>query len=76
MPTLYQSLISAGVPTDHHESDLYFPATPGALAILAQYPAEQAISTRFSHRVDGTSWVEVPFAYNPYWDAKLKTQGV
>lgn len=65
--TLYQTLVAAGVPTDSHETDLYFLASPHALAILARFPNQQAIAKPFTIELDGKRWVEVPFAYDPGW---------
>jgi len=69
--TLFEALTAAGIPTDHHESDLYFPVTPTSTAILAQYPAWKASATTFviqpEHADRGQLWYDVPFAYDPYW---------
>jgi len=71
--TLYRALVAAGIEIDHHESDLYFPATPEALAILAKFPDKEESARRFQNEAPphvGESWVDVPFAYLPYWEAK------
>lgn len=68
---LYDALVAAGVPVDHHESDLYFQDSAESRAILATYPQYRAGS--FSNAKPpyvGQLWREVPFAYSPYWEAK------
>ena len=71
--SLYQDLTAAGIPIDNHESDLYFPATPAALEILAQYPQQKKNARHF---VDQTKpphrWVDVPFEFDPWWEGKAK----
>lgn len=68
--TLYLSVRAAGIETASHESDLYIPATPEAVAILAGYPLQKANATRFRNQVDGKIWIDVPFAFDPYWEAR------
>lgn len=69
-PTLHAALVAAGITTDHHESDLYFPVSPVAVTILDGYPDHKAIAKRFVSNTDGKAWVDVPFAYEPFWQAK------
>jgi hypothetical protein len=66
--TLYQELKAAGVPLDSHESDLYFKHTREAIDILRRYPVECKASKSFRSELDGDSWVEVPFAFSPFWE--------
>ena len=68
--TLYESIMLAGVPTSNHESDLYFPATKETWAILRQHPTEYHNSSVFRNNVDGAMWIDVPFAYTPWWEAR------
>lgn len=75
MQSLYQALQSAGIPTDSHESDLYFQDTAESRAILSQYPDKAASATRFTNQAPphvGEQWVEVPFAFDPFWEAKAR----
>lgn len=76
-PSLYDRMIAAGVPTDNHESDLYVPASPEALAVLRQYDADcvaaeitPPIQKRFVSQVDARVWVEILFHFQPWWDAR------
>jgi hypothetical protein len=68
--TLYQDLMTAGIPVDSHESDLYFPSTPESRALLHQYPILVATATTFRHTQEGTIWYDIPFAYDPWWEAR------
>lgn len=67
--SLYGDLKAAGVPLDHHESDLYCQDTPAARAIFANHPVAASRSKRFICMNDGKDWLEVPFAWLPYWEA-------
>jgi len=67
MRNLYQRLTEAGIETDHHESDLYVRATPEAFKILRE--EKRAGCYTFRSQLDGKLWVDVPFAYQPFWDA-------
>jgi hypothetical protein len=71
--SLYTDLKAAGIPTAAHESDLYFPATPQALEILAKYPLQESNATRFTNQAPPNvceQWIDVPFSYDPYWAAR------
>ena len=67
--TLYSDLKAAGIPISNHESDLYFKYSPESVAILDKYPLEKSNAQRFRNCIDGTTWVDVPFAYIPWWEA-------
>lgn len=69
---LYTALTEAGIPTANHESDLYFKFTPHSMQILDKYPLEAGNAKRFTNNIDGKIWVDVPFAYTPFWEAKQK----
>jgi len=66
----YDLLKDAGIPLDSHESDLYVLANPGSRAILARCGAS---FTAFRSERDGRIWLDIPFAYKPWWDAKAKS---
>jgi len=67
--SLYQEIKAAGISYDHHESDLYILDTPAAREILTSHPMD---STRRSYFIgtDGKRWIDVPFAYEPWWEAR------
>ena len=67
--TLYQACVDSGIPTDNHESDLYIPVTEQTTALLKQYGYR---ATTFRSQVDGQTWYDVPFMFQPYWDRRAK----
>jgi hypothetical protein len=70
---LYDELVAAGIEIDHHCSDLYFPKTEQSMAILAKYSSYEKTITFFKNQMElSETWVEVPFAYLPFW-AKNKS---
>lgn len=70
--TLFQEIQDAGIPWDHHESDLYVKATPEAARIIKEYGRENgsfcSISA-FRDAVTGELWLDVAFMYAPFWEA-------
>jgi len=66
--SLYESLIEAGIETDHHEGDLYFADTAQARAMLAEYPTHNKNAQRFVEQITGETWVDIPFGYDPFYD--------
>ena len=66
--SLYTDLRDAGIEVSNHESDLQFPATDEALAILERHSDHRRQATRFFSLTDnGAPYIEVPFAYDPWW---------
>jgi hypothetical protein len=66
----YYKLLRAGVPMDSHESDLYVKDTPTARAILADWPFGRL--GRFKNNINGEIYIDIPFAYAPYWEKKVR----
>jgi hypothetical protein len=67
MASLYRDLVRARIPTDHHESDLYVLDTPEARELVKSYGYK---SSTFTSNLDGKRWIDVPFAYEPFWEKK------
>ena len=67
--TLYEQLKAAGVPLDSHESDLYALATSEAHEIVL---ASCHMYSVFRNELDGKLWLDVPFAFDPWWKARVK----
>lgn len=65
--SLYQDLRDAKIPTDHHESDLYVLDTPVARALIAKHGKK---GSGFTSQIDRKRWLDVPFAYDPFWKKK------
>ncbi len=73
LDTLYSAIVAAGIPHDSHASDLYIPATPAAREILARFPINAKTATSFINQAPphvGETWLDVPFAYLPFWQGK------
>lgn len=66
--SIYQAIKAAGIETDNWCSDLYFPETKESMEILRKYPLHLKNSTKFSSAIDGTRWIDVPFAFDPEWE--------
>ena len=62
--TLYEKLRAIGAEIDHHESDLYVRWTP-EVARLVRESRQSAVVFRCER--SGQRWVEVRFAYDPFW---------
>lgn len=74
--TLYEHLVAAGCEIDSHYSDLYVKATPHALAIIEQFGGKPPHGrTSFLHQVAGERWIDIPFAYKPFWDDVQRRTG-
>jgi len=68
MKNIYEQCVAAGLEIDHHESDLYIKDCPAARDLLGKN--EQNFD-EFEDSKD-IKWLEVPFAYQPFWDKKAK----
>lgn len=74
MNTLFDDIKAAGIPFASHESDLYIPATPAACEILRRYPLNAKTAQPFTNQAPphkGERWLDIPFAYLPFWEARL-----
>lgn len=72
--TIYEQLQAAGVPLDHHESDLYAKDTPETRRILdaARTLGKCTSATRFRSQIDGAFWWDIPFHYDPFWPKRAQ----
>lgn len=68
--SLHADMVAAGVPTDSRESDLYVKDTPEARAILARHQTHATNARRFRHTETGELWIDIPFAFEPFWQKK------
>jgi hypothetical protein len=66
---LYDEVIRLGIKHDHHESDLYIPYTPENMALARKYGKS---AQTFKSNVDGKTWIDIPFAYSPFWEKKQR----
>ena len=67
--TLFDTIKTEGIEYSNHESDLYLPDTPRVREILKDFPGKS--ETRFRNQITGTVWLEIPFAYLPWWEKRL-----
>ena len=65
--SIYQQMTERGIPCDNHESDLYVLATSEAREILVKSGHS---FTTFTSQIDGKVWYDVPFAFDPWWEAR------
>lgn len=68
--SLYELCVEAGLTIDHHESDLYIKDCTAARVLLSTHGQHFEI---FLSEVDGVVWLDVLFAYQPYWDKPTLT---
>lgn len=75
---VYRALKESGLPLDHHESDLYVIDSPQARRILQVYGLSLGPGriTRFVSQIDRRHWLDIPFAYTPFWEGKTKRTAV
>lgn len=64
MQSPYKEAVRMGLPIESHESDLYIPATAEAIAMVKR---SGYYCSTFWHEVKGGQWLDVPFAYEPFW---------
>lgn len=69
--TLYEEVVSRGIPHAHHESDLYIPDTQENRELVIRSGSS---CTSFDNRVDGGRWLDIPFAYTPWWESRATKQ--
>lgn len=67
--SLYSDLKAAGCKLDSHESDLYVKASPEACRIVRA--AKSNVWSHFRSQIDEELWIEVPFAFAPWWEKRL-----
>lgn len=65
--SLYKQLVAAGAEINNHFSDLYVRWTPEAMKLVQD--SKKSFSF-FTNQVAGGTWIDVPFAYDPYWESK------
>ncbi len=71
--TLYEYLVNNGIyEIDHHESDLYVPATSKVDSLLREWEYKYGKSLKltketFRDSITATKWYDIAFAYDPIW---------
>ena len=71
--SIYEKLLEVLKPEEmgHSESDLYCKATNASIEIIKVYE-HRGIVTTFVDNLTHSLWYEIPFAYDPYWKAKVE----
>ena len=76
-PSLYDRLLAAGVQLGSHESDLYALVCPESIEIIRAHDAvcsarlgHEVRTGTFTSQIDGALWYDIPFAYDPWWEAR------
>jgi len=67
--SIYTELKEAGVPLDDNRSDLYAKVMPESKVIVDAYEFKVNVSV-FVSMMDGDKWYDIPFAFDPFFDAK------
>lgn len=70
MTTLFDEIKAAGIPHGSHESDLYLPDTAEVWRILEKFPTHRTNARRFFNQIHQETWLDVPFAFQPWWDRR------
>lgn len=68
---LYDAVVAAGIQMYNHESDLYIPVTPATIDLIGEYEFSKNV-TQFRSNIDDRMWFDIPFAYQPFWDRRIK----
>lgn len=68
--SLYTDLKDAGIECESYQSDLHIPDTIEAREILKRHPEHDRNAKRFRSEIDGRMYLDVPFAFDPYWEEK------
>jgi hypothetical protein len=72
-PTLSQEAERLSLGMDSHESDLYLRATPEALELLERFPLHKKNAQAFTCEIHGGKWLDIPFAFDPFWQTTNKS---
>lgn len=67
--SLYQQVERLGLEMESHESDLHLKCTGESAALIAGYRHRANVRT-FTSSIDGRSWYDIPFAFDPFWEAR------
>lgn len=59
-----------GLIIDHRYSDLYLERTPLTLELCKEYGKTGNMREFFTCQITGKPMIDLPFAYEPYWECK------
>ena len=73
--SIYEELIAA-MPKeeiDHCNSDLYVKSTPISESIIKKHRLRNGLNYEyFTDQITKTRWIDIYFAYTPYWNERSK----
>lgn len=76
MDTIYTALRAAGCEIDSYESDLYVRDTETARTVISDWVHAGKLNWKsysyFTCRRTNTQWIDIPFAYDPFWEQKAQ----
>jgi hypothetical protein len=73
--TLFDLIEAAGIEFGSHSSDLYIPDTEATRILLRAFPLDEKNARRFTNQKEphkGERWIEIPFAFLPWWKARAR----
>lgn len=70
--TVYQRFRDAGLVVGSHESDLYVLSCEQSKLILADFETHEKNATGFISQTGEGQCIEIPFAYDPFYEKKIK----
>ncbi len=66
--SIYTDFVKAGCEIDHHESDLYVKDSAVARDVIVAAQKEcELVPFEVFTGTDGRQWLDLPFAYDPFW---------
>jgi Zn finger protein HypA/HybF involved in hydrogenase expression len=68
--SLYQELLGIDATMHHFESDLYVKDSKEVRKVLDEFPIQKKIAQVFASAHDGSTWMEIPSAYEPWHTEK------
>lgn len=68
--SIYSEVKETGGYISNHASDLYIEVNQVNLDILKRYPLQKSNATKFVNQVTGNLCYDIPFEYDPYWEAR------
>ena len=66
--SLYAECVRRNIPMANHESDLYIPVTEETRELIKHFGCSHST---FTNQVEGGLWLDVPFAYLPWWERRV-----
>lgn len=63
---IYGEMVRAGVPIEHHDSDLYVPVNAKTREIVQQFK-RAGLSGVTTFKSGSELWYDIPFAYEPFF---------